>query len=412
MSQIVNLKIENVKRIKAVSITPTEGSVVLIKGRNAQGKSSVLDAIAYALAGKSMIPARPIRDGETSAKVELDVGEFIIRRKWSSNETSTLEIFGQNGAKYPSPQKLLDSLVGSLCFDPLAFSRMEKKKQFETLKQLVGLDTGDIDTKIKEIYNERTLQSRDASRLAAQVPEPIYDETPKTPIDIDALVQGERNKRNSTLDLNRVEYRDLKLKESTLDQQLKNVRARMVELEVSAKTIMTGCDATPEVAQARKINDIIKKKENWAAAKKAANEAKELVSDLTAQLEALNIEKSHKIQAIKYPVTGLSLGFDGVEYKGLPLSQASSAEQLRVSVAIGIAFNPKLKIMLIENGSLLDSDGLTTISEMAKASGTQVWIEYVSDSKDGVGIVIEDGEINHGSEEGTRGVSPKMQKIE
>jgi hypothetical protein len=102
--------------------------------------------------------------------------------------------------------------------------------------------------------------------------------------------------------------------------------------------------------------------------------------------------KTEKLAAAKFPVDGLSFDETGVTFGGLPFEQASSAEQLRISVAIGIALNPKLKVLLIRDGSLLDADSLKLVAEMAADSDAQVWVERVDDTRK-VGVVIEDGSV-------------------
>ena len=92
------------------------------------------------------------------------------------------------------------------------------------------------------------------------------------------------------------------------------------------------------------------------------------------------------------PVAGLSLGNGIVMLDGLPLEQASDAQQLRLSVAVAMSANPKLRVIRIRDGSLLDEDGMALLAEMAKDREYQVWIEKV-DSTGSVGVVMVDGEV-------------------
>ena len=137
--KIISLKASNVKRLKAVEITPS-GELVVVGGRNAQGKSSVLDAIWLALGGGPATKAttRPVRDGEDSASVVLDLGEFVVTRTWSGAKT-TLTVASPEGAKFSGPQGILDALVGRLAFDPLEFTRLSAKAQRDALLGLVDL---------------------------------------------------------------------------------------------------------------------------------------------------------------------------------------------------------------------------------------------------------------------------------
>jgi len=123
-----------------------------------------------------------------------------------------------------------------------------------------------------------------------------------------------------------------------------------------------------------------------------AAKIKATADELTRQIDAIDNAKAQAMADAKWPVAGLGFSDTGVTYQGLPLEQASSAEQLRVSVAIGLAFNPKLKIILIRDGSLLDADSLALVANMAAEADGQVWLEVVGNRED-CAVVIEDGSV-------------------
>jgi energy-coupling factor transporter ATP-binding protein EcfA2 len=147
--KIINLKAENIKKLVAIDITPT-GHVVKITGKNGQGKTSILDSIFWALGGTENIQAQPIRQGEKKARVELDLGDMIVTRTFTEGG-SALTITNKEGLKFPSPQTMLDNLLGRLAFDPLEFMSMDPKKQLETLRALTGVDVSDLDKKRQSI---------------------------------------------------------------------------------------------------------------------------------------------------------------------------------------------------------------------------------------------------------------------
>lgn len=161
---------------------------MIVAGKNAQGKSSVLDAIWAALAGKDGAVQRPIRDGERKAQVTVDLGDLVVTRKWSGART-TLEVKA-NGMSYATPQKVLDELIGRLSFDPLSFATMEPAKQRKVLIDLAGDDLADTLDELAEErkvnYDGRTESNRDVKRLTAQIdglPQPPAS-TPDEEIDV------------------------------------------------------------------------------------------------------------------------------------------------------------------------------------------------------------------------------------
>jgi len=153
--KIIKLTAENVKRLKAVEITP-DGGCVVIGGNNAQGKTSVLDSIAMALGGKTNIPGKPIRDGQEKASVIVETDQLVVTRVFTSGG-SRVEIKNKDGLKFSSPQSILDALVGSIAFDPLEFSRKPAKEQLETLRDVCGIDTEEIENEIRNVFESRKL---------------------------------------------------------------------------------------------------------------------------------------------------------------------------------------------------------------------------------------------------------------
>ena len=142
--KIVSLQAQNILRLKAIHIQ-ADGKNVTLEGVNGSGKTSVLRCIEMGLGGKTLMAEKPIHDGETEGKIVLDLGDFVVTRTFGEGGKTSLVVSSKEGAKYPSPQAILDGLIGKLTFDPLEFSRMEPAKQNQTLKDLVGLDFSQIE---------------------------------------------------------------------------------------------------------------------------------------------------------------------------------------------------------------------------------------------------------------------------
>jgi hypothetical protein len=172
--KIISLRAENVKRLRAVELNPN-GENVVVGGRNAQGKSSLLDAIAMAIGGLGQAPKVPIRAGEKRASVLVKTEEFVVERIYTEGSDS-LVVRDAHGTRMSSPQTLLNKFTGSVSFDPLAFLRLSPKDQAEQLRQLVGLDFTELDAAAARAYDGRTLVNRDlkvAKMRLASLPAPV-----------------------------------------------------------------------------------------------------------------------------------------------------------------------------------------------------------------------------------------------
>ena len=136
--KIVKFQAEHFKRLKVVEISPS-GDMITLAGKNGSGKSSVLDAIYAALGGRDAAPEVAIARGEESARIRLDLGELVVTRKFTARDTSFV-VEAANGARFPSPQRMLDDLIGAIAFDPLRFVRLKPKEQMDELRKLVAFD--------------------------------------------------------------------------------------------------------------------------------------------------------------------------------------------------------------------------------------------------------------------------------
>lgn len=413
--KIVKLTAENIKRLKAVEITPT-GALVEVTGKNGQGKSSVLDAIWWALAGAEHIQTVPIRRGEEKARIRLDLGDLIVERKFTAAGTS-LTVTSADGAKYPSPQTMLDKLIGALAFDPLAFVSAEPKKQFETLRKIVPLDV-DIDALDRgnaKDYALRADKNRDAKQAQARVAAIVVPAgLPAEKIDTTALTQelADAGRKNTEavfedhlrqnlrrdLDYNLTEVARLRNEAARLITSAEQAQARADTIEADIKTLPPCPDQIDVTSIKTKIeeaivtNSAIERRTRKAEGEMAAKAYAEEADAITARMKDRETAKAAAIAAAKMPVPGLGFGDGVVTFNDVPFDQASSADQIRVSLAIAMASNPKLKVIRIKEGSFLDEDNLALIAKMAEDADYQIWIEKV-DSTGKVGVVIEDGMV-------------------
>lgn len=425
MSRIVSLQAENVKRLHAVNITPN-GNLVIVGGKNGQGKTSVLDSIAMALGGADEVPSMPVRRGEAKASIVLDLGDIIVRRSFTAAGGTSLVVENKDKMRASAPQAILDKLTGKVTFDPLAFISMDATKQAATLKKLVGLDLSQLDSQRKKAYDERTLVNREHDREAARfglmplhlnapaeeqsVTEIVAERDAATAHNAQkatletvhreamAAVTGATSLRNSVAS----EIQTLEARLAALRESLKSHDSRVQSLkEAEAKahaslTAFVPVDVSPintKLANVTQINGWVRANKAKAEAERAVQAIKAKSEALTSQIAEIDRQKDEALAAVKFPVAGLSFDKDGgVVFNGVPFDQSSAAERMRVSVAIAAAMNPKLRVMLVRDASLLDEDGLAQLAKLAEEFDLQVWAERVGQGAE-CSVIIEDGNV-------------------
>lgn len=419
--KIIALQAENIKKLVAIEIKP-DGNLVEITGRNGQGKTSVLDSIWWALGGVSNVQAAPIRKGQTEARIRLDLGEIIVTRKFK-DDTSTLTVENAEGARFGSPQAMLDNLLGKLSFDPLAFARMEPKAQFDTLKKFVpGVDFEAMDDQNKLDYAKRTDVNRRSKEAAIQADKiVIRPDTPDELVDEVKLIgemeaAGKHNAEIEGRKANRADFanqiqrkldagkalslsieaaakrlEELRTEQDILTKEISEMNAKLKISPPLPEPIDTGA-LRQRIADAKSINEHVQLKGSKKKLQKMADDLKAEGETITQRMEARAEEKMAAIAAAKLPVEGITFGDGEIQMDGVPFAQASDAEQLRASIAIAMALNPKLKVIRVRDGSLLDEDSMKLLAEMADKNDYQIWIEKV-DSSGKVGFVLEDGHI-------------------
>lgn len=410
--RIVRLEAENFKRLRAVSITPA-GNVVQVTGANGSGKSSVLDAIYAALGGKAAAPDVPIRLGEESATIKLDLGKIKVTRRFTEGGSSLI-VESEEGARFQSPQTMLDKMLGALTFDPLEFTRMDAKTQRASLGKLVGVDAElkKIDTYRRTAFENRTLINRTIAKLEAQI-DAIPAES-VDPIDVGAVMAEieacERD--NRAIDARIAEARAFHAESNRLKDKARNLRdsaaimlAEADEVDRQFNLRMAECeqwapiepkhDTAPlkdKIAEAQTVNARVERQRRRNELHLEWLNEKTRAGLETETIENCDRDKARLISQAPMPIEGLAFDEDAVLYNGLPFEQASGAQQLRVSVAIAMATNPQLRVLRVKDGSLLDETSMALLADIVREKDYQLWIERV-DTSGSVGIVMEDGNV-------------------
>lgn len=449
--RILSLQASNVKRLVAVEINPTS-AVVEITGKNRQGKTSLLDSIWWLIKGAGNIQSEPIRSGETEAVIVGILGDegsekrlkvtrtFKLKRtelkKIEEGEapdptefTTTLTIENEEGFKRDKPQEMLDELIGSLAFDPLAFLHGKPADQVKMLRDLLGLDFSDIDKAIKDAFTERTDVNRDAATYRAQANAILVPaDTPEEAVSVDDLIaeleqagqtnaeierqhgllrQEEASIRRAVetleADSQRYEAERQRIKDAiaaadALELRLKEDHQKIIQREEELKnaepipTPIDTADLRQKITEARAVNDAVGLRTRKAELVDKAVERETKSQELTDAINAKKAEKEDLLAKSAMPVEGLSFGEDGVILRGQPFEQASDAEQLETSIAIAGAMNPKLRVIRVREGDKLDSDAWASLVAFAEKNDLQIWAETVESRRDSA-IVIEDGQV-------------------
>jgi hypothetical protein len=463
---VVRLQVENIMRLVALDITP-EGYLITIGGLNNAGKSSVLNSIAMLLGGAAMCPPEPIRDGETEGWVQGDLGDLIVKRTYTRErlvcscasfndpaqavsedaslhadacnwrnklfgETkSTLIVTNREGARYPSPQAVLDKLHGVLMFDPLKFANDAKedpKRAADVLRKLVDLDVTPFETQRAEAASKRAMLKKSHDIKQAQLLGlPEHKDAGLVEISMDEVSkemllaeqyrkvaeEAEREADKVKTDLAVIE-RDIveqRGRVETLQRQLLGAQVIVEKLESRFEDRKRNLDARSITAQSARAVvpdvEVIRKKlaiveatnvkvranQKRIEAEAEVGALKRQVAEQDTAVKNADVKKKAALEAVKFPVPGLGINDEGVTFGSLPFSQASSSEQLRVSVAIGIALNPTLKVLLVRNGNLLDDAHMEMLAKQAEEAGMQVWVEYVTSDAGDVSVMIEEGRV-------------------
>lgn len=436
--KIIELSIRGFKGIRAVTIDTDGKPVIQITGRNGQGKTSVLDAIWAALKGGefSRESKNALRDGELRASVRLElIGtdgdiDMIVTRSWKKggSKVGELTLTNAGGTAIPSPQGALDALLGRFAFDPLKFATQTESEQVDTLISAIDLpfDPYELEAERVAVFEKRKDENKTLSKLDAQLADlPVFPRSvPTERVSAQGLLEELRaiEAHNANVEEQSTKLRTLGFdaeRDTTLHE---NAKARLAEAEAEVERARTARDsawatliATEETreAQAKHVATLQVKSLDEVNAKLAGLdetnakidakvaglklrkdfEEQQLVVDrLNEQLDEFARTKREGIAAAELPLEGLAFDENGVTWSGRPFPDLSGREKLLVSASIAMAQNPSLRVLRIDGGEALDSEGLQLLTELAEERDYQLWISRVSEAGDG-DVTIYDGEV-------------------
>lgn len=385
--KIRELEIENVKRVKAVTLTPTENGLTVIGGRNGQGKTSVLDAIAWALGGNKLKPSGSQRQGSAappSIHIELSNG-LIVERKGKSSALHVIDPSGQKAG-----QQLLDSFIEKLALDLPKFMDASTKEKAETLLQIIGIgdQLGTLDREEKSLYNQRLEVGRIADRKKKHADElPWYPDAPAEPISAAELIQRQQailaknieNQRNrQMLERLKEHKKNLSQKIDELELQKKALVNEFTEItdnitKAEAASVNWQDESTAELEQDIANIDAMNTKVRANAEKqRVQDEADELggqYADLSSQIQEVQKKRLALLDTADMPLPELTVADGELSYKGQKWDCMSSSEQLQVATAIIRKLNPDCGFVLMDKLEQMDTETLRDFGKWLETEG-------------------------------------------
>lgn len=431
--KIIGLIAENVKRIRIVEVRPKSASVIVVGGQNDQGKSSLLDCIEMALGGKGTHPREPLRRGARRGRVVVELEDLIVTRTFAAGGGTELKVESKAGKRFPSPQAMLDKLFSSLTFDPLSFERQDAEQQSDTVRRIVGLDFRELDERRQSLYEQRTDENRTVKALQVTHDASVHhDDAPDDEVSIEGLARELEQAENlqRMADQSERALEDAENQVGRINASINEQQARRVELErmlaetdskiqnlrrdletaqsvvdSRASASQDAVDAVPDtaairrrLADAEQINRKVRENSQHLESLSMLEDARSRVTKLTADIDRIDEQKAERLATAKYPVDGLGMSADGVVlFNGIPFDQASTSDRIRVSVAMGLALHPTLRVLLVRDGSLIGEAKLRIIEQMVREADAQLWIEMMQESPtDRTTIFIHDGMVSTG----------------
>ena len=401
--KINKLEIENVKRIKAVKIEPTKDGLTIIGGKNNQGKTSVLDSIAWALGGERFRPSQAQREGSVippNLKIVMDNG-LIVERK---GKNSDLKVTDPSGKK--AGQQLLNEFIEQLALDLPRFMSANGKEKANTLLHIIGVDAklADLEKQETELFNSRQALGRIADQKEKYAKEqPYFPDAPDTPVSASELIRREqeilaKNGENQRL---RTNLHRLEQERQQINDQLSDLLRKQAEVEeklrvakLSAEDLQDESTAELEksLADIDEINRKVRANLDKDKAEEDAKHYRKQYQNMTVEIENIRSEKAALLHSAELPLPGLSVADGELIYNGAKWDCMSGSDQLKVATAIVRKLNPKCGFVLLDKLEQMDLDTLQEFGRWLEAEGLQAIATRVS-TGDECSVIISDGYV-------------------
>jgi hypothetical protein len=414
--KINSFELENVKRIKAVQLEPSATGLTVIGGKNNQGKTSVLDAIAWALGGNKYRPSDPQRDGSLvppHLKVTLSNG-IVVERRGKNSDLKVTDPAGNLAG-----QALLDSFISAFALDLPKFLHANDKEKADTLLRILGI--GDrlflLDKEEAALYNERTVIGRtaDAKKKYADGLT-SYPEAPEEPLSAVDLIRQQQDilLKNAENRKKRAQLAEFERQEPLLAEQIRAMQERLTAAQAQYNALLMNIEdakreadgledeSTEELANnirdIEEINRKVAENQRKTLAEDEAKAYRDQYDDLTRKIEDVRKQKTDLLDGAPLPLPGLSVTDGALTFNGHRWDSMSGSEQLRVATAIVRQLNPECGFVLLDKLEQMDADTLREFGDWLEAEGLQAIATRVSTGGE-CSVIITDGRIGQPEEE-------------
>lgn len=401
--KINSLEIENVKRVRAVKIVPTQNGLTVLGGRNNQGKTSILDSIAWALGGNRFRPSNPQREGSVippTLKVTLNNG-IVVERKGKNSDLKVTDPSGQKAG-----QQLLDSFVEQLALDLPKFMASSGKEKAQTLLKIIGVDEqlAKLDYEETSKFNERQAVGRIADQKTKFAKEmPYFEEVPKELVSVSEMIyqQQEILVRNGENQRKRENLHRLEEKMQQINEQMESLLKQQTQVQNDLQIArMDAVDLHDEstaelernISEVEEINRKVRANLDKEKAEEDAKQYENQYMALTNDIEKIRKQKNDLLANADLPLDELSVEDGELIYKGQKWDGMSGADQMKVSTAIIRKLNPQCGFVLLDKLEQMDVETMQEFNHWLEAEGLQAIATRVSTGGE-CSLIIEDGYV-------------------
>lgn len=401
--KINSLEIENVKRVRAVKIVPTQNGLTVLGGRNNQGKTSILDSIAWVLGGNRFRPSNPQREGSVispTMKVTLNNG-IVVERKGKNSDLKVTDPSGQKAG-----QQLLDSFVEQLALDLPKFMASSGKEKAQTLLKIIGVDEqlAKLDYEETSKFNERLAVGRIADQKTKFAKEmPYFEEVPKELVSVSEMIRQQQEilARNGENQRKRENLHRLEEKMQQINEQMEALLKQQTQVQNDLQIArMDAVDLHDEstaelernISEIEEINRKVRANLDKEKAEEDAKQYENQYMALTNDIEKIRKQKNDLLASADLPLDELSVEDGELIYKGQKWDGMSGADQMKVSTAIIRKLNPQCGFVLLDKLEQMDVETMQEFNHWLEAEGLQAIATRVSTGGE-CSLIIEDGYV-------------------